>query len=134
MKIEIRPEIGIPMCNCAVGKMEAIGCLVPKLQSEMHSGCATQLFEKAQCFYVATVNFIVSVYYCVHKFTCVLVKMQLASQQRHLGKTVVVQVGAFIAIDRKTTDMDLKQVKSQFFKHLYKLFIATLFRISLSCL
>ena len=42
--------------------MEAIGYLVPELQSEMHSGCRTQLFEKKQCFYVATVNFNVSVY------------------------------------------------------------------------
>ena len=42
--------------------MEAIGCLVPELQSEMRSECGTQLFEKTQCFYVATVN---SVYYRV---------------------------------------------------------------------
>ena len=41
--------------------MEAIGCLVPELQSEMHSESGMQLFEKAQCFYVATVNFNVSV-------------------------------------------------------------------------
>ena len=66
MKIEIRPEIGIPMCNCAAGKkMKVIGCLVPELQSEMRSGCGTQLFEKTQCFYVATVNFNVSAYYRV---------------------------------------------------------------------
>ena len=66
MKIEIRPEIGIPMCNCAAEKkMEAIGCLVPELQSEMRSGCGTQRFEKMQCFYVATVNFNVFVYYRV---------------------------------------------------------------------
>ena len=45
--------------------MEAIGCLVPELQSEMRSGCETQLFEKTQCFYVATANFNVSIYYCV---------------------------------------------------------------------
>ena len=37
--------------------MEAIGCLVPELQSEMRSGCGTQLFEKTPCFYVAKVNF-----------------------------------------------------------------------------
>ena len=45
--------------------MEAIGCLVPELQSEMHRGCGTQVFEKTQCFYIVTVNCNVSVYYCV---------------------------------------------------------------------
>ena len=45
--------------------MEVIGCLVPKLQSEMRSGCGTQFFEKMQSFYVAMVNFNVSVYYRV---------------------------------------------------------------------
>ena len=63
--------------------MEAIGCLVPELQSKMCSGCGTQLFEKTQCFYVATVNFNVYVYTIVlRKFTCVLVKKQLRGQQR----------------------------------------------------
>ena len=47
--------------NCAA---MAIGLLVPELQSEKHRGCGTQLFEKMQCFYIATVNFNVSVYYC----------------------------------------------------------------------
>ena len=32
--------------------MEAIGCLVPELQSEMHHGRETQVFEKTHCFYV----------------------------------------------------------------------------------
>ena len=45
--------------------MKVIGCLVPGVQSEMHSGCVTQLFKKTQCFYVAMVNFNVSVYYRV---------------------------------------------------------------------
>ena len=45
--------------------MEAISCLVPELQSEMRSECGTQLFEKMQCFYVAMVNFNVSIYYRV---------------------------------------------------------------------
>ena len=45
--------------------MEVIGCLVPELQSEMCSGCGMQLFEKTQYFYVAKVNFNVSVYYRV---------------------------------------------------------------------
>ena len=50
---------------CCSEKIEAIGCLVPELQSEKHRRLGTQLFEKAQCFYVATVNFNVSVYYRV---------------------------------------------------------------------
>ena len=45
--------------------MEAIMCLIPELRSEMHSGCGMLLFKKTQCFYVATVNFNVSVYYGV---------------------------------------------------------------------
>ena len=45
--------------------MEVIGCLVPELQSEMRGGCGMQLFEKTQCFHVGTVNFNVSIYYCV---------------------------------------------------------------------
>ena len=59
--------------------MEAIGCLVPELHREMRSGCGTQLFEKTQCFYIATVSpyAIVS-----RKFIRVLVKKQLESWQR----------------------------------------------------
>ena len=34
------------MYNCEAGKMEAIGYLVPELQSKMRSGRGTQLFEK----------------------------------------------------------------------------------------
>ena len=81
--------------------MEAIGCLVPELQSEMRSGCGTQLFEKTQCFYVAAVNFNVSVYYCVtHIYTCSCKK----SRQRQLGKTAVVKAEAYVvSMDRKTT-------------------------------
>ena len=45
--------------------MEVIGRLVPKLQSEMRGRCVMQLYEKTLCFYVATVNFNVSVYYRV---------------------------------------------------------------------
>ena len=62
MKIKIRPEIGIA-CECG-----------------------TQLFERMQCFYVAMVNFNFSIHCIVlHKFTHVLVKKQLGSQQRQLG-------------------------------------------------
>ena len=48
MKIEIRLQIGIPMCNCAAEKIKAIGCLVPELQSKMHNRCGTQLCKKTQ--------------------------------------------------------------------------------------
>ena len=62
---ENRDKTGYRCSNvqlCGKKKMEAISCLVPELQSEMQSGCGTQLSE--QCFYVATVNFniYVSVY------------------------------------------------------------------------
>ena len=69
MKIEIRPEIGIPMSNCAAEKkkMEVIGC---ELQSKMHSWCRTQLFEKTQRFYIAKVNFNAAIYYRVTKSYC----------------------------------------------------------------
>ena len=40
----------------------------------------------------------------LRKFTCVLVKKQLESQQRRLGKTAVVKAGAYIvSMNRKTT-------------------------------
>ena len=59
------------MCNHEAEKMEIIGCLVSELQSEMRSGCGTQLFEKMRCFYTATVSFNVFVYYGVTKnYTC----------------------------------------------------------------
>ena len=64
MKIKIRPEIGIWMCNCeAVKKTQVIGCLVPELWSEMPCGRGKQLFKETQCLYVVTENFNVSVYY-----------------------------------------------------------------------
>ena len=84
--------------------MEVIGCLVPELQSEMCSGCGTQLFEKTPCFYIAVVNFNVSVYYRVCQFTRALVQKQLESRQRQLGKTAVAKAEAYIvSMDRKTT-------------------------------
>ena len=43
--------------------MKVIDFLVAELQSEMHSGCEMQLFEKIQCFYVAMINVNVSIYY-----------------------------------------------------------------------
>ena len=60
---------------CTSEKMEAIGCLVPELWSETHSGCKTQVFSSwenamfLRCYGI-------SVYYRV------LVKRQLKSWQR----------------------------------------------------
>ena len=45
--------------------MEAIGCFVLELWSEMRRGRGTQVFKKTQCFYIVMVNCIVSVYYRV---------------------------------------------------------------------
>ena len=67
MKTEIRLEIGILKCNYAAPKMEAISCLVPELQSEKHRGHGTQIFEKTQCFYVATC---LRILLCYTTFTC----------------------------------------------------------------
>ena len=64
-------------------KMEAIGCLVLELRTEKHHGCGTRLFEKTQCLYVATCPHILL---CYVKLTCVLVKKQVESHQKQLGK------------------------------------------------
>ena len=66
--------------------MEAIGCLVPELQSEMCSGCRVQLFVLC-------------------KVTRDFMKKQLRSQQRQLGKTASgYKSGGFIvSMDRNTT-------------------------------
>ena len=86
-----------------------------ELQSEMRSGCGTQLFEKTQCFYVATVNFYVFV---LRKFTRVLVKKELGSRQRQLGKTAVIKAGTYIvSMDRKTTVYGLEPGKIAFLKN-----------------
>ena len=72
----------------------------------------------------------------LHKFTRVLVKKQLGSRQKRLGKTVVVKAGAYIVtMDRKTTIYELEAGKMVFFlKNTYKVSIATRSRISLACL
>ena len=112
--------------------MEAIICLVPELQSKMHSRCGMQLFEKTQCFYVATVNSNVSVYYSV---TCVLVKKQLGSWQRQLEKPVVTTGVYIISMDGKITVHRLETGKTAFFlRNAYKLSIATCSHILLACL
>ena len=71
----------------------------------------------------------------LRKFTRVLVKKQLGSRQRQLGKTAVVNAGAYIlSMDRKTTVYRLEDSKIAFFENAYKLSIATRSRISLACL
>ena len=66
-------------------------------------------FRKTQHFYVATVNFNVSVYYRVTKFTHVLVKKQLGSRQKQLAKTVVIKAGAYIvSMEEGQPSMDWK--------------------------
>ena len=51
------------------------------------------------------------------KFTGVLVKKQLESRQRQLGKTAVVKAGAYIvSMDRKTTVYGLEAGKIAFFE------------------
>ena len=51
------------------------------------------------------------------KFTRVLVKKQLESRQRQLGKTAVVKAGAYIvSMDRKTTVYGLEAGKIAFFE------------------
>ena len=53
----------------------------------------------------------------LRKFTRVLVKKQLGSRQRQLGKTAVIKAGAYIvSMDRKTTVYGLKAGKITFFE------------------
>ena len=112
--------------------MEAIGCLVPELQSEKHRGRGMQLFEKMQCFCIATCLGILS---CYVKSTRVLVKRQIESCQRQLEKTAVVKAGAYsVSIDRKTTVYRLEVVKTRFLEAHTMMSIATRSRILLTCL
>ena len=51
------------------------------------------------------------------KVTCVLVKKQLESRQKQLGKTAVVKTEAYIvSMDRKTTVYGLEAGKIAFFE------------------
>ena len=69
------------------------------------------------------------------KFTRVLVKKQLGSRKRQLGKTAVVKAGAYIvSMNRKTTVYELEVGKIAFFENAYKLSKATCSRISRACL
>ena len=84
MKIEIRLEIGIPMCNFVAEKMEAIGCLASELHTEMH-GDAERNFSRKRNVFTLLWQTLMSPYTAVlRNFTCVLVKKQLGSQQRQL--------------------------------------------------
>ena len=67
------------------------------------------------------------------KFTHVLVKKQLESQQRQLGKIAVVKAETYI-VYRKTTVYGLEAGKTAFFENTYKLSIAMRSRISWACL
>ena len=78
-----------------------------------------QLFEKTLCFYVATISFNVSVskisFNVSRKLTSVLVKKQLESRQKQLGKTAFVKAEAYIVcMDRKTTVYGLEAGKITF--------------------
>ena len=53
----------------------------------------------------------------LRKFTRVLVKKQLGSRQRQLGKTAVIKAGAYVvSMDRKTTVYRLEAGKIVFFE------------------
>ena len=109
--------------------MEAMGCLVPEFRSEKCCGHGTQLFEKMQCFYVATYLRILSCY------VKLLVKRQLESRQRHLEKTVVVKAGDYVVfIGRKTIIYRLEAGESRFLETRTVMSIAMCSRISLTCL
>ena len=67
-------------------------------------------------------------------FTRVLVKKQLESQKRQLGKTAVVGFHCVYGQKDNRIRTSWKLVKSRFLKNVYKLSIATRFHISLACL
>ena len=136
MRIEIRPEICILMCNyAAVKKMEAFSWLVPELRSEKHRRRGTQLFEKTQCFYVAKCLCIL-LYYV--KLTRILVKKQLESRQRQLGKTVGKdsgwETGAYIVSRQKDNHIQTGSWWNCIFLTCTMMSIATRSCISLTCL
>ena len=80
--------------------------MVPELRSEMHHSAEDNFSRKRNA------------------------KRQLESQQRQLGKTVVVKVGGY----RKTTVYRLEAGEIVFLKNAYKLSIATRSHILLACL
>ena len=90
--------------------MEAIGCLVPKCRAKSIADVECNFlrkrhilrfcYDKFQCLRILT---------CYVKLTHVLVRSQLESQQRQLGKTVVVKTR--VSIDRRQLYTDQMNVK-----------------------
>ena len=65
------------------------------------------------------------------KFTHVLIKKQLESRQRQLGKTAVVKAGAYnVSMDRKRTVYKLEAGKITFFEKRVQAGRSNAFRIS----
>ena len=122
MKIEIRPKIGIPMCNCVAGK-------------KWKWSVAWFPSYRAKCIMDATFRenaMFLRCYGCFHILLCYTCACKKAAWK--LTKTVGkdIKAGAYIvSMDRKTT---VYGVKSHFLKNAYKLSIATRSRISLACL
>ena len=93
------PEICISMCNYSAvknGSDRLLGSWVAERKASQTWNAT--FWEKHNVF------MLLRTLSCYVKLTCVLVKRQLESRQRQLGKTAVVKVGAYIvSIDRKTT-------------------------------
>ena len=117
------------MCNCAAGKKwKRSAAWFPSYRAKCVADAERNFSTKRNaftidyrptevdylCFYVAMVNFNVSVYYRVTEiYTCSCKK----SRQRQLGKTAVVNAGAYIvSMDRKTTVYGLEAGKITFFE------------------
>ena len=68
-------------------------------------------YGKRECFRILS---------CYVKSPHVVVKKQLESRHRQLGKTAVVKAGAYIvSIDTKTTVYGLEACESRFWKNVY---------------
>ena len=65
MKIEIRPEIGKSMCNCAMVKNGTDRLFGSQVADQTTSQMRNVTFREIAIFYVATVCFNFSVYYRV---------------------------------------------------------------------
>ena len=70
MKTEIRPEIGILMCNCVAVKKWVAWLLSGGAKCIAERG--TQFYEMTQCFYVVTINL-------MSPYTIVSHKMEMCS-------------------------------------------------------
>ena len=118
------------MCNCASGKKwKRSVAWFPSYRVKCVADAERNFSRKCNVILMSPYT-IVS-----RKFTHVLVKKQLESRQRQLGKTVAVKAEAYIvSMDRKATVHGLEVGKITFFKNVYKLSIATRSRISQACL